>query len=138
MDIDYILYLLANGLTISVIGVILIATLPASPVQAQTTLNSYLTGTVQECLTLNDDINCVINEVNDLRENFDRIYENQASNINLVIINEKNGEIEYFSNDAIATDEIKINSMINSCNLFNTCIVKYYLHDNERYKIILM
>lgn len=136
MELEDVFYLLANGLAISVIGIILIVVLPPSPVQAQTTLNSYTTGIIQECSLLNKDITCLTGAIDELKQDFDRIYEERGTTLNIAIINEENGEVEYFSDSD--ADEPRRNSMINSCNLFESCITKYYSYENDKYKIIIL
>ena len=137
MELEDIFYMLATGLSISVIGIILIIVLPPSPVQASQTLNSYISGISQECSLQNEDILCLIEEIDSLKEDFNRVYENQGTNLNIVIINEESEEIEYFSNNEI--DELRRNSMINSCNLFDSCITKYFIsNNNDRYKILII
>lgn len=136
MELEDIFYMLATGVSISVIGIILIIVLPPSPVQAQTTLNSYATGIIQECSLLNKDITCVSEEIDELKQDFNRIYEERGATLNIAIINEENGEVEYFSDSD--ADELRRNSMINSCNLFESCITKYYSYENNKYKIIIL
>lgn len=135
MDLEDLFKIIGILAVVTVMGFIFIQVLPStSQLQDLTSIHVY--SIIRECESNDLDINCLINEFEDLLNNAQIIYPDNP--ITIAVINIEQNSIEFWSDEDTRSSRTFQDSRISRCSLFGGCNFFISNLDDIRYRIIIL